>query len=41
MKLQAKSGNKITDKNRTFFNDFIYVPDNYNFLSSFYVFVTH
>ena len=30
MKLQAKSGNKITDKNRTFFNDFIYVPDNYN-----------
>ena len=30
MKLKAKEGNKITDKNRTFFNDFIYVPDNYN-----------
>lgn len=30
MKLQAQEGNKITDKNRTFFNDFIYVPDNYN-----------
>lgn len=30
MKLQAKEGYKITDKNRTFFNDFIYVPDNYN-----------
>ena len=29
MKLKAKEGNKITDKNRTFFNDFIYVPDNY------------
>ena len=26
MKLKAKEGNKITDKN----NDFIYVPDNYN-----------
>ena len=30
MKLQAKEGYKITDKNRSFFNDFIYVPDNYN-----------
>ena len=30
MKLKAKEGNKITDKNRSFFNDFIYVPDNYN-----------
>ena len=30
MKLKAEEGNKITDKNRTFFNDFIYVPDNYN-----------
>ena len=30
MKLKAKEGNKITDKNRTFFNDFIYVPDNYD-----------
>lgn len=30
MKLQAKEGYKITDKNRTFFNDFIYVPDNYD-----------
>ena len=28
MKLQAKEGYKITDKNRSFFNDFIYVPDN-------------
>ena len=25
MKLKAKEGNKITDKNRTFFIDFIYV----------------
>ena len=30
MKLKAKEGNKITDKNRSFFNDFIYVPENYN-----------
>ena len=30
MKLKAKEGNKITDKNRSFFNDFIYVPDNYD-----------
>lgn len=30
MKLQAKEGYKITDKNRSFFNDFIYVPENYN-----------
>ena len=30
MKLKAKEGNKITDKNRSFFNDFIYVPKNYN-----------